>query len=1044
MLATTPELEVGTAQSSNTDYFASTTVLDHARGTNKLGQPVEGIALQYTSGPLRQRRSHETKLGNGSNASHISLQKKPGHNRWRDRPGNESKDSTAGSSLSSMRSEHSRGKGHRSPTQKNMLSKALAKANQAVLLDNAQNIQGATEAYVEACDILEQVMLRSSDIDDRKKLAAIRSTYSTRIAELYDLDHSFEHLMIDKELPEAPTTSGYLDGRDQLSPAESLLDHPSILLESDDEPLTATPMVIPPRQESLLPQIFGGEEYMDQQPPPSRRVVSSQRNLNVPMDMQYMPPPLSPRRPLSSNGTRGEPTPVTALRPPDGQSGHPGGHISSESISWLDMKDELASEASSRPSTMEFGRDDHLVLSIEADLDAAMNAAVEAAYEDDLMAEITPRPSEVGFIPHESSFSTVSNSEHVLTSRLSRESLALDARYDHLTREYLDEEAEEEEEILDMMMKDGLVFEERQLPGAMTALPRQSDSSGFSARSSGRTWESSITAATNATMLSTLTESPEVPSGTVSHDDLRKLEKEDLPAHQVEALARHQLASVPSLPSLDKLPLQDRRISGQGGKQLKIETFARRSSLSQKAQGYQPPFLEIPAAQAEHQDSTRSASGTNNSMTTLPLTPLASVYSADSNTNSPATPGLIQLLSYSTYVDEDSSSATSDQKRGPPSVRKNTSTSNLRPRNLSLATSDIADAPPTPNSAVFQHHTGLRGQSISTSAAPNVLSSSAGGGLYIFDPIAEPASPSSPQLADVMRSEPLPLEPCPEPYLLRPFWLMRCLYQALAHPQGGYLSTKLFVPRDIWRVKGVKVKAIDDKIGQCDFLTAALLRLGKVDTLDADAVLEELQQFETIIDSVRVALQKKLGSDVGFSGSMVAMKHSPAGEEADAFASKTTNSSVKSLASSWSRKLRSKSSNVVLTPAMGRNKETSADFTFPSIPITGNSAPSTSRSYKAQRHPPPTPTGMPHVPTQNASYMSSLARLFDAVQVLDSIARQVEDPGLKATSKTQVGLELSIRGAAEFFSFFVIRFALADVGLFMDKYLKRNSEWVMT
>lgn len=75
--------------------------------------------------------------------------------------------------------------------------------------------------------------------------------------------------------------------------------------------------------------------------------------------------------------------------------------------------------------------------------------------------------------------------------------------------------------------------------------------------------------------------------------------------------------------------------------------------------------------------------------------------------------------------------------------------------------------------------------------------------------------------------------------------------------------------------------------------------------------------------------------------------------------------------------------------------------------------------------------------------MSSLARLFDAVQVLDSIARQVEDPGLKATNKTQVGLELSIRGAAEFFSFYVIRFAMADIGVFLDKYLKRNSEWVM-
>lgn len=962
---------------------------------------------------------------------------------------NESKDSTAGSSMSSTRSEHTRGRGNRSPTQKNMLSQALSKANEAVQMDNAQNIQGAIEAYVEACEILEQVMLRSSDTDDRKKLAAIRSTYSTRIAELYDLDHSFEHLMTDKELPEAPATTGYLDGEDQLSPTEPPLDYPSILLESDEEPLPANLVVIPPRQESLLPQFFGGGQYIEQQPPPSRHMVPPLQTLNVPMDAQYMPSPLSPRRPLSPVDTDEQPTPIAALRPPNALSGHPEKRISSESISWLDTKDELMSETSSRPSSMELHHGHHLALSIEADLDAAMNAAVEAAYDDELPSEVTPRPSEAGLVSQEASFSSDSHDERVLTSQLSQESLATDARYNYLTREYMDEEAEEEEEILDMMMKDGLIFEDKQRPGAMSSLPRQSDSSGFSARSSGRTWESSITAATNATTLSTLIESPEIPQGSGFHDDYRKPEDDTLPVHEAEILAENQTTPLPAPPPTDKhVPLRDRRMSGHGAKQLKIETFVRRPSLSQKTQGHQPPLLEIPPPQTQPSDLAHLASGTNTSVTTLPLTPLASVHSTDS-TNSPGTPGLLQMLSNSTAGEEDPSPATGDQRRMPPPVRKNTSSSNLRPRNLSLATSDTNDAPPTPNSGVFQHHSGLRGQSISTpavaSSSPNPLSNNAVGGLYIFEPIADPLSPRMPRSPDAARGDPLPLEPCPESFLLRPFWLMRCLYQTLAHPKGGYISTKLFIPRDIWRVKGVKVKALDDKIGQCDVLTAALLRLSKVDTLDADAVLEELQQFDMIVDTVRLALLKKLGSDVGFSGSMVAMKHSPAGEEPEAPATKSSNSSVKSFASSWSRKLRSKSSNAVLTPAMGRrDKESAADLTFASVPMTGNSAPSTSRSYKAQRHPPPTPTGMPHILTQHANYMASLARLFDAVQVLDSIARQVEDPGLKATSTTQVGLELSIRGAAEFFSFFVIRFVLTDIGLFMDKYLKRNSEWVMT
>jgi hypothetical protein len=56
-----------------------------------------------------------------------------------------------------------------------MLSKALQKANAAVLLDNAQNFEGAMEAYDQACALLQQVMVRSSGDDDRKKLEAIVS-----------------------------------------------------------------------------------------------------------------------------------------------------------------------------------------------------------------------------------------------------------------------------------------------------------------------------------------------------------------------------------------------------------------------------------------------------------------------------------------------------------------------------------------------------------------------------------------------------------------------------------------------------------------------------------------------------------------------------------------------------------------------------------------------------------------------------------------------------------------------------------------------------
>jgi hypothetical protein len=61
----------------------------------------------------------------------------------------------------------------------------------------------------------------------------------------------------------------------------------------------------------------------------------------------------------------------------------------------------------------------------------------------------------------------------------------------------------------------------------------------------------------------------------------------------------------------------------------------------------------------------------------------------------------------------------------------------------------------------------------------------------------------------------------------------------------------------------------------------------------------------------------------------------------------------------------------------------------------------------------------------------------------DQIARQVDDPGLRHADKTQVGIELCTRHAAEFFAFYVCRFALADLTLLLDKFVKRGTEWVL-
>jgi hypothetical protein len=289
----------------------------------------------------------------------------------------------------------------------------------------------------------------------------------------------------------------------------------------------------------------------------------------------------------------------------------------------------------------------------------------------------------------------------------------------------------------------------------------------------------------------------------------------------------------------------------------------------------------------------------------------------------------------------------------------------------------------------------------------------------------------------------------------------------------------LFVPRDVWRVKGVKLKNLDDKIANCDLLTAALQRLASVDTLDADAVLEEMQALEVVLDQVQMALSKKLGNEVGvqsvstlFKDAYTVGNGTSTGDMSEKgshgsqdHAQKSAVTQGKSYLTSW-RKLRSKNSAVNLTTLAGAK---SVGHEVPKDSLTMATLPMTSlpniRFAKRDI------TGVAFE-GPNSAYMGSLARLFDSAQILgkftlrhmisshlptqylhheavlltrttDQIARQVEDPGLKHSSPTHVGLELSARHAAEFFGFYICRFVLTDVTMMLDKFIKRGSEWVL-
>ena len=112
---------------------------------------------------------------------------------------------------------------------KKILSRALAQANDAVLLDNAGDIDAALSSYGKAMDLLEEVMgMAPSFRDDRKKLTAIRNTYLRRKGELLELkdqkrsketDITERNLLVDKAFtnPVQAKADGELNSVDELA-----------------------------------------------------------------------------------------------------------------------------------------------------------------------------------------------------------------------------------------------------------------------------------------------------------------------------------------------------------------------------------------------------------------------------------------------------------------------------------------------------------------------------------------------------------------------------------------------------------------------------------------------------------------------------------------------------------------------------------------------------------------------------------------------------------------------------------------------------------
>ncbi|KAL1310873.1 hypothetical protein AAFC00_001105 [Neodothiora populina] len=943
-----------------------------------------------------------------------------------------------------------RPKDRREKDKKTMLSKALEKANTAVLLDNAMNYEGALDAYQDACRLLDFVMDRTHGVDDRRKLEAIRETYAIRVEELLQLQATSHSPVEQKRLPPRPTSNESIDFNPNVNIDTAFAgDRDSAVIET----ATLTRIVDAPRNPSFMPrhsflsdairEVEGGsssEAFLgplwEKTKAPLRASTLSDRTARGPEAYEdtYMPRPLTPRRSPSraSQDSHLEEDHGTFGHEVDSHDEHAGeiggGAEPTDSVSWLDTIDESGSDTTSMHSRSlqhDLHRRDLSGPLAEADLDfdAAFDAAVEAAYED-------------GYVPDHDAARPATMDSQVSGAHGSQTSGPAPIQgfdFPSDTEEDMDEAAEEER-MLDDITRDyiaghGFDFDMQ----SKSALPRQSDSSLMSRD----TWQSSVVSnrTTAGTSLST-GDRGLMSDGKVDDNSSAPPHAE---AHQgvpPDFIFTHPSARPLSIISEGARSVQDRRSTGPNFKQLKIETtrkpdqWARTSLLpvntdnangDEHAEKDDRPISEVPSL---HQFEKKV------------LSPGAGLPSAGSDhtdgnlldSSAPPSAGTIGSM----------------KSPRPRLFRKNKSTLSLRDQSM-LISEESEPVSATPMSASFFPGThepfAARRPHITPSAGSYSLQNGAYTTAQLFDTSvgAEASRPSSSQSENSMY--PPQIEACPESALLRPFWLLRCIASTITHPRGGYLTTRLFVSRDVWQTRNVKLKYVDDKIANMDLLTAALGKLSTVDTYDADAVLEELQSFEEVMERIQSMMIKRLGNEVGVHGVGNLFK--------DAVTTETTTvssegkdapktNSGKSYLSSW-RKLRSKNSGFSTSGgSFGSGGRVEKEgVTMASIPMT-SFVPVDKRSIYRRDTAQETAFEGPL-----KEYMGSLSRLCEAAQVLDQIARQVEDPGLKHSSPTHIGLELSTRHAAEFFGFYVCRFALSDIGILLDKYVKRSTEWVI-
>ncbi|SCV72448.1 BQ2448_3985 [Microbotryum intermedium] len=272
------------------------------------------------------------------------------------------------------------------------------------------------------------------------------------------------------------------------------------------------------------------------------------------------------------------------------------------------------------------------------------------------------------------------------------------------------------------------------------------------------------------------------------------------------------------------------------------------------------------------------------------------------------------------------------------------------------------------------------------SAASTGRQSMAAVGEYAASPphasSLEPSSPTVPLAAGTASSDAGGAGSSP---LRRPFYLMRQILQTI-ETDGAYITPTLYIPHQVWSQAGVKLVAVETKVRMLDLLLTGLEAVDKLGkscwrTQGGRATREAATLFTQELESfesLTEGIQSTLSKKLGYAST---------GKKVG------TNSF-----SAWSSKL-SRSLDRVTN---GRSLD----------------------------HP--------------ATYVDSIARVLQQAQCLDVYIVTMHErsfPISEMDERDRAQMALRLKRLSEFFGGMICRFILRDIGMLVDKYVKRAGIW---